>query len=189
MFPTWHRPGGVAEESCTPFGCLRVDGGGDPRAGLLGAGLEAPPRRRPAQAVQQVGTQQFQGPHIAAEIEIGGVDEVGVPPRQGGVEIAVGDPAVAVQSAESRLAQRSLDAVEVRRTPNRLLEGHALQSRQGVDRDEGLQGVVRRHDPGGQRNVAAQPGAAQRGIGWGRGARGWSDGHEDAPAMVGGAGM
>ena len=154
-----HRPGGAAEEGRAPLRGLRVDGVGDRGGALLGAGQEAAPGLRAGGTVQQIRPQQGQWADGApADAKVGLVGQVGEPARQHPVQVTVGDPALPVQPPELRLPQRSGHPVQVTGPPDRLLEGKPLQPGQRVDRDEGLQRVVRRHHPGGQGDGGAQLG-------------------------------
>jgi hypothetical protein len=76
---------------------------------------------------------------------------------QGSVKVVVGDPPVAVKAAESLLVQYAANPVKIPGPPDRLFEGHSLQSGKGVDRDKGFQWVVSGHHPRRHRDIAAQP--------------------------------
>ena len=157
--PTGHRPGGIAEVGRTPFRGLGVDRVGDSLVGDLGASDAAAHRRRCFNPEEQVCPQDFQRAQLApAQLQTRLSREVGIAQPQRPVEIAVADPAFAVQAPEHLLPQRRRHAVEISGPPDRLLEGQALQPGEGVHRDEGLQRIVRGHHPGRDGDVGAESG-------------------------------
>ena len=116
--------------------------------------------------MQKFGAQDLQWTDLpAAEPYSRLAGQIGVPASECTIEVGIGDPAVPVQSAERRLPQSPRHAIEVTGPADRLFERHSLKSGQWVHRYEGLQWIVRRHHPGGQGDVSAQPGTASVEIG------------------------
>ena len=119
-------------------------------------GSDAPPRLRGA--VEQIAPEELEGAdHPFAESKLLTVGQVRKSVGQGSVEVVVGDPPVAVKVAENHLVQCAANPVKITGPPDRLFEGHSLQSGKGVDRDKGFQWVVSGHHPRRHRDIAAQP--------------------------------